>query len=148
MQIMEKSCRGVCLLFKRLHTYNTFCLQPLFHIPTSTWTRQSRNNFSSREMKPFEWMHSPCFLNVLKLPDHLLSEGSVSSAPGCVSCCVWVSRPARTVWSVCTVWAVRNTAAGQSCMDYRRHAANFTIRTIRLTYRVSFLQLSHSGNTK
>lgn len=82
-----------------------------------------------------------CAFIVLQFPDHLLSEISDSSVCGCVSCCVWVTWPAWTVWSACTACAAWNAAACQSCMDYRRHLANCTIRTIRLAFWVNFLRL-------
>lgn len=34
-----------------------------------------------------------CAFIVLELPNHLLSKGNLSSACGCVSCCVWVIWP-------------------------------------------------------
>lgn len=79
--------------------------------------------------------------NFLKFPSDL-SAGSFSSMSGSVSC-VQDAWPACTVWHVCTVWPGRNAAAAcQSCMDYRRYLANFTISTIRLALWVHFLLLS------
>ena len=82
-----------------------------------------------------------CAFNVLKFSNHLLFKVGVSLVSGCVSCCVS---------SVCTVWAAWNAAACQTCMDYRRHLANLTIKTIRLAFWVNFFQMlqpaqSHFG---
>ena len=95
-----------------------------------------------KRVLPLQYRDKLCALIVWKFPIHLLSKGSVFSASGCVSCCVWVTWPAWTAWSVCTASAARKRAAAyQSCMDYCEHLANFAVRTIRLAFWVNYLQL-------